>query len=214
MADPFVLFTAPETVPFGVAFAVIVGIAVIEGVGAFIAGSPSQWLEHLLPVSDVDGDGIADGPLGWLHIGKVPLLVLLILFLLGFALGGYAIQMVVKGVFGGYAPALFTSVPALLVGLSTVRGLGALLVHIIPRDETSSVSAETFIGRAGVLMGASASTGKAGQVRLRDAHGRSHYLMVEPDIDGEIFDEGVQVLIVKKVGATYRGIRNPHPGLL
>jgi len=214
MTGSFALFTAPETVPFGVAFAVILGIAVLEGVGAFTAGSPSQWLEDLLPVKDVDGDGIADGPLGWLHIGKVPLLVLIILFLLGFALGGYALQMVVKGAFGGYAPALLASVPALLVGLSTVRGLGALIVHIIPRDETSALSEETFIGRAGVLMGASASAGKAGQVRLRDAHGRSHYLMVEPDIEGEMFDAGAQVLIVKKVGATYRGIRNPHPGLL
>ncbi|MFM7624929.1 MAG: YqiJ family protein [Gammaproteobacteria bacterium] len=214
MTGSFALFTAPETVPFGVAFAVILGIAVLEGVGAFTAGSPSQSLEYLLTVKDVDGDGIADGPLGWLHVGKVPLLVLIILFLLGFALGGYALQMVVKGVFGGYAPALLASVPALLVGLSTVRGLGALIVHIIPRDETSALSEETFIGRAGVLMGASASAGKAGQVRLRDAHGRSHYLMVEPDIEGEMFDAGAQVLIVKKVGATYRGIRNPHPGLL
>lgn len=214
MANPFALFTAPETVPFGVAFGVMLGVAVLEGVGAFIAGSPSQWLEDLLPVKDVDGNGIADGPLGWLHIGKVPLLVLIIIFLLGFTLGGYAIQMVVKGVFGGYAPALVASIPAFLIGLSSVRGLGALLVHIIPRDETSSVSEETFIGRAGVLMGAPASIGKAGQVRLRDAYGRSHYLMVEPDIEGEIFNEGAQVLIVKKVGATYRGIRNPHPGLL
>jgi hypothetical protein len=38
--------------------------------------------------------------------------------------------------------------------------------------------------------------------------------MVEPDIEGEIFEEGAQVLIVKKIGATYRGIQNPHPGLL
>ncbi|MFN9805779.1 MAG: YqiJ family protein [Betaproteobacteria bacterium] len=214
MTGPFALFTASETVPFGAAFGVILGIAVLEGVGAFLAGSPSQWLEELLPVKDVDGNGIADGPLGWLHIGKVPLLVLIIIFLLGFALGGYAIQIVVKGVFGGYAPAILASVPAFLVGLSSVRGLGALLVHIIPRDETSSVSEETFTGRAGILMGAPASTGKAGQVRLRDAHGRSHYLMVEPDIEGEIFEEGAQVLIVKKIGAIYRGIRNPHPGLL
>ncbi len=214
MTNPFALFTAPETVPFGIAFGVLLGIAVVEGVGAFLAASPSQWVEDLLPIKDVDADGIVDGPLGWLHVGKVPLLVLVVIFLLGFAVGGYAVQMVIEGVFGGYAPALIASVPAFLIGLSVVRGLGALLVHIIPRDESSSISEESFIGRAGVLMGATASVGKAGQIRLRDAHGRSHYLMVEPDVEGELFEEGAQVLVVRKVGATYRGIRNPHPGLL
>lgn len=214
MTNPFALFTAPETVPFGIAFGVLLGIAVLEGVGAFLAASPSQWIEDLLPIKDVDADGIVDGPLGWLHVGKVPLLVLVVIFLLGFAVGGYALQMVIKGVFGGYAPALIASLPAFLIGLSSVRGLGAVLVHIIPRDESSSISEESFIGRAGVLMGATAAVGRAGQIRLRDAHGRSHYLMVEPDVEGELFEEGAQVLVVRKVGATYRGIRNPHPGLL
>lgn len=214
MTNPFALFTAPETVPFGIAFGVLLGIAVLEGVGAFLAASPSQWIEDLLPIKDVDADGIVDGPLGWLHVGRVPLLVLVVIFLLGFAVGGYALQMVIKGVFGGYAPALIASLPAFLIGLSSVRGLGAVLVHIIPRDESSSISEESFIGRAGVLMGATAAVGRAGQIRLRDAHGRSHYLMVEPDVDGELFEEGAQVLVVRKVGATYRGIRNPHPGLL
>jgi hypothetical protein len=214
MANPFTLFVAPENVPFGVAFGVMLGIAVLEGIGAFVSGSPSQWLEDLLPVKDLDGDGVADGALGWLHVGKVPLLVLTVIFLVGFAVGGYAIQLVIKAVFGGYAPAIVASVPAFLIGLSSVRGLGALLAQIIPGDETSSISEESFIGRAGILLGASASAGKAGQIRLRDAHGRSHYLLVEPDIEGEVFEEGSQVLIVKKAGATYRGIRNPHPGLL
>jgi hypothetical protein len=54
----------------------------------------------------------------------------------------------------------------------------------------------------------------AGQVRIRDAFGRAHYLMVEPDLDDEQFPAGTAVLIVKKVGAIYRGIRNPHPDLL
>jgi len=51
-------------------------------------------------------------------------------------------------------------------------------------------------------------------LNARDSHGRTHYLMVEPDLDDEVFDEGTQVLIVRKVGAFYRGIANPHPNLL
>ena len=75
------LFTAPETWPFGVAFALIVGIALVEGLGMLISLSPSNWLDDLLP--DVHGDSGLDRVLGWLHLGKVPSLVLLVLFLTG-----------------------------------------------------------------------------------------------------------------------------------
>lgn len=214
MAQPLSLFTAAETLPFGVALGLVVGIAVIEGVGAFLAVSPSAWLEDLLPDKDLNPDGIIDGPLGWLHVGQVPLLVLLILFLTGFALGGYVVQMFVRGLFGGYAPMWLAAIPAGLIGLSTVHALGALIAYIVPKDETSALSEQTFIGRAGVVTGGTAKRGLAGQIRVRNTQGRTHYLMVEPDIEGEEFPEGTEVLIVKKVGATYRGIRNPHPDLL
>ncbi|MFN8737611.1 MAG: hypothetical protein ACK50B_13775, partial [Betaproteobacteria bacterium] len=39
------LFTSPETLPFGVALAVLVGLAIVEGIGAFVAASPSAWLD-------------------------------------------------------------------------------------------------------------------------------------------------------------------------
>jgi hypothetical protein len=54
----------------------------------------------------------------------------------------------------------------------------------------------------------------AAQARVRDGQGRTHYLMVEPDLDTDVFEEGSQVLMVRKVGAFYRCIANPHPGLM
>jgi hypothetical protein len=61
---------------------------------------------------------------------------------------------------------------------------------------------------------ASPRRGLAAQARVRDAHGRVHYLMVEPDLDDEVFEEGAQILIVRKAGAFYRCIANPHPNLI
>jgi membrane protein implicated in regulation of membrane protease activity len=205
------LFTAPQTVPFGAALALMLGLAVIEGVGLFTAMSPSQWLDHLLPHHDADG---VDGALGWLHVGKVPLLALLILFLLGFALCGYGVQLIARGALGAYLPMWLAVLPAVLMGLATVRGLGALLAYIIPRDETSAVGEQTLIGRAGVVTQGIARRGHAAEVKVRDHLGRAHYLRVEPDVDGEEFAEGTAVLIVKRVGAGFRGIHNPHPDLL
>lgn len=204
------LFTAAQTLPFGVAACLMIGLGVIESVGMFTSVSPSQLLDNLLPEPP---DGF-DGALGWLHVGKVPMLVLLVLFLLGFSMSGYAIQILSHGAFGTYVPSWIAAVPAFLVGTSTVRAFGGLLARIIPKDETTAVSNQSLIGRAGVVITGTAKTGMAAEVRVRDQHGNSHYLMLEPDLPDEEFEQGTEVLIVKKAGATYRGIRNPHPALL
>lgn len=206
------LFTAPQTLPFGIGFALIVGIALLEGIGMLVSLSPSNLLDHLVP--DIDADSGLDRVLGWLHLGRVPALVLLLLFLAGYTVFGYGLQMVAHGLFGGYLPAWAAGLLAVPSGMATVRGLGSLVAHIIPRDETSTVSEQTLLGRTGVVMAGMARRGMAAQARVRDSLGRSHYLMVEPDLDDEVFDEGTQVLIVSKAGAFYRCIANPHPLLL
>jgi hypothetical protein len=206
------LFTTAETLPFGIAFALIVAIALIEGLGMLVSLSPSNLLDHLLP--DIDGDAGLDRVLGWMHLGKVPSLVLLVLFLAGYALFGYGLQMVAHGLLGSYLPGWVAGLAAVPSGMATVRSLGALVAHIIPRDETSAVSELSLIGRAGVISAGMARAGLAAQARVRDSHGRTHYLMVEPDMADEVFDEGAQILIVRKAGAFYRCIANPHPTLL
>jgi hypothetical protein len=206
------LFTAPETLPFGVGFGLIVGIALFEGLGMLVSMSPSNLIDDWLP--DVSGDGALDRVLGWLHVGRVPALVLLLLFLTGYVLFGYGLQMVAHGLFGGYLPAWMAGLLAVPSGMATVRGLGSLIAHIVPRDETSAVSEQSLVGRVGVVTAGAARRGLAAQARVRDAHGRSLYLMVEPDLDDEVFEEGAQVLVVRKAGAFYRCIANPHPGLM
>jgi membrane protein implicated in regulation of membrane protease activity len=124
------------------------------------------------------------------------------------------VQLIARGVLGSYLPMWLASLPAVLMGLTTVRGVGALLAYIIPRDETSAVGEEALIGRAGMVTQGIARRGSAAEVKVRDHLGRAHYLRVEPDVDGEEFAEGTAVLIVKRVGASYRGIHNPRPDLL
>ena len=204
------ILTAPETWPFGASLAVLVGLSIIEGAGLLMAHSPSQMLDSMLP--DI-ADG-ADGPLGWLHIGKVPLLVLLILFLSGFALAGYVLQASVQSIAGVLLPAWLASIPAFLMGVSTVKGVGGVLAKIIPQDESSAVSEQTLIGRSGVVIQGIARHGLAAQAKVRDSYGRAHYVMVEPDLIEETFAEGSDILLVKKVGSRFKGIRNPHPELL
>lgn len=205
------LLTDPATFPFGVAVALVVAVALLEGLGLLIATSPSNLIDEWLP--DIDGDGGLDRVLGWLHLGRVPALVLLLLFLIGYALFGYGLQKVSFNLLGHFLPSWVAGLLAVPPGLATVRGLGALVAHIVPRDETSAVSEQSLVGRMGVVSGGAARRGFAAQARVRDGHGRLHYLMVEPDLDEEVFEEGAQILIVKKSGPFYRCIANPHSHL-
>lgn len=208
------LFITAETLPFGIAFALIVALALIEGLGMLVSLSPSTFLDQVLPDVDTHVDTGLDRVLGWLHLGRVPSLALLVLFLAGYALFGYSLQAVVHGLFGTYLPAWMAGLLAVPPGLVTVRSLGALLAHLVPRDETSAVSEQSLIGRTGTISGAAAQRGLAGQARVKDIHGRTHYLRVEPDVDDDVFEDGAEVLIVRKVGSFYRCIRNPYPSLL
>jgi hypothetical protein len=204
------LFTAPETWPFGASLAIMVCLSLIEGAGLMLASSPSHLLDSLVP--DVP-DG-ADGVLGWLHIGKVPILVLLILLLGGFTVAGYVLQGAFQTISGTLLPAWLAAIPAFLAGISTVSGIGGLLARIIPKDETSAVSEQSLIGRSGIVIQGIARDGMAAQAKVRDANGHAHYLMVEPDLIEETFAEGSDILLVRKVGARFKCIRNPHPELL
>ena len=142
------------------------------------------------------------------------MLILLAIFLAGFALSGYAIQSFARALLGDLLNAWLASVPAALAGVATVGVLGGLLARIIPGDETIAVSEQSLIGRAGVVTQGIARQGMAAQAKVRDVHGRVHYVMVEPDIAGQTFEEGATVLLVKKQGAKFSAIQNPHPDLL
>lgn len=204
------ILTAPETWPFASALVTVVGLGVIEGLGMLFAASPSLWVDNLLPEFP---DGV-DGVLGWLHVGKVPLLVLFILFLTGFSLAGYVIQSAALGVAGQALPAWLACVPAVFAGMSTMRAVGGLAARYAPRDETTAVSEQSLIGRSGVVTRGVARKDFAAEAKVRDMHARIHYVMVEPDLDGVEFDEGTAIVLVRKTGRGFACIANPHPELL
>ncbi len=201
---------APETWPFGSALVVMVGLFVIEGVGVVAAVSPSGVLDSWLPDSP---DGL-DGVLGWLHVGKVPILILLALFLGGFAVAGYVIQSTIGALGFALLPAWLASIPAFFAALSTTKVLGALFARYVPLEQTRAVSESSLIGRAGVVTEGIAKRGLGAQAKVKDSQGHFHYVLVEPDLDDVVLHEGEPIVLVKKLGAHYRAIANPRPDLI
>ena len=55
--------------------------------------------------------------------------------------------------------------------------------------------------------------GNAAQVRVKDAYGQQHYVMVEPDSD-DVLKQGDAVLLVSLDGNTFKAILNPSGSLV
>lgn len=212
---------ASQNLPFAVALAIMALLTLLEFLAIVLAGHTSHVLDGLLPelhLGDVDGSEIAaasflDRFLGWLHFGQIPVLMLLAIFLLSFGFLGLALQGVLRNALGFMLPGWLAALAVLPLSLPCVRVGGSVLAKIMPRDETQSVSAQSFIGQVATIVLGTARIGSPAQARLKDKHGQSHYVMVEPDQDDEQFEAGDAVLIVSQAGINYRVIRADNAAL-
>lgn len=80
-------------------------------------------------------------------------------------------------------------------------------------DETDAVSEKTFIGRVAKITLGKAEINSPAQAKLKDEHGQNHYIMVEPDIQGDVFETGRLIILVSRVGTIFKAISNDKPAL-
>lgn len=229
------LLTAEQNLPFTVALALMATLAVLEGVSMILGASASGALDSALPDFDapdldldldvdadldpgLDAGADADldhghghfGPgelLGWLHFGRVPFLIWLATFLAAFALFGFFVQSVTQALVGAYLPAWAGALVALAGSLPIVRGTVGVFARVLPGDETTAVSEMSFVGREAVVTLGTARQGEPAQAKLRDEHGQTHYVMIEPGDPYETFVQGTPVLLVQKNGARFAAVR-------
>jgi hypothetical protein len=236
----FETFFSDATAPFAVALSLMVMIAIIELVGALMGMAPSDMIDSMLPEIDTDldlemdadlggvgspldtdavsapdapGAGPLSSVLGWLCVGRVPILVLLIAFLTAFGLTGIVVQGAFSTVFNFTLPAALACLPALMVAIPATRWSGLRLSKIMPKEQTEAVSQRRFIGRIATIVRGEAKQDLPAEAKLTDRYGQTHYLLVEPDEADAVFPAGEAVLIVKQVGGRYRVIANPNPHL-
>jgi len=231
-------FFSPETAPFAIALSLMLLIAAVELVGALMGMPASAMLDSLLPEIDADvdldleadysgGPLDADAPsvpnapssgplsqiLGWLCVGKVPVLVLLIVFLTAFGLAGFIIQGVVRGILGVSLPAVIAVAPALFAAIPMTRVAALTLAKIMPKEQTEAVSQKHFIGKVATIIRGEASKGGPAEAKLTDSFGQTHYVLIEPDDETETFQQGTDVIIVKQTGSFYQAILNTSAAL-
>lgn len=219
----FELITAEATLPFTVALALMLLLALLEGVGLLLGAGLSGLLDSLLPNSllpdldlnlapDAPGPGPISALLGWLYVGRVPLLMILILGLAYFGIAGLALQSALTEVTGRPLPAWLASLPALMLTAPLIRVSARGLARLIPGDETEAVTPESFVGRLAVITLGTARPGSSAEARVKDSYGQNHYIRVEPDGDSPL-PQGSEVLLVTLRGHLFLAIPNPNPVL-
>ena len=72
-----------------------------------------------------------------------------------------------------------------------------------------------LVGRVGVVINGTARVNYPAQARVRNAHGLTLYIHVEPDQEGVVLANGDSVLLVKQISGTrFLAIANPRPEVL
>ncbi len=185
----------PANLPFAVALVLMLLIGAVEAAGL---GGAGVDLDH-------------DAGLDWLGLGRVPLLVVLVVFLALFGVIGLAIQQVAAALTGAPLPPGLAAPAAAVATLPLTGVAGRCLARILPHVETTAFPLESLVGRVGTVTIGAASQGSPARTRVEDRHGQAHYVMVEPDNAGQIFREGERILLVRRDTDRFRGIAYDNP---
>lgn len=198
-----------DNVPFvsALALMLLIGAAEAAGLGGGLALGDG--------LDGLDGDVNVETPslLSWINVGRLPLLMLIVVFLFAFGMTGLIGQRVVAAVLEQPAPWFLAAPAAFAVALPVTRVFGRGVARIMPRDETTAVSRDSLVGRVAVVVTGEARPESPAQARVRDQHGQAHYVMVEPDNAADVFAEGTSVLLVRRAGAKYFAIHNTSASL-
>ena len=137
------------------------------------------------------------GPASWLGLGKVPTLIWIAALLMGFGVSGLVLQSLVSGLMGFVLPAILAVPPAAFVGLWFARTFGKVFARLLPKTETTAMSARHLGRRTGVVTQGTAMRGRPSEVKVTDRHGNTHYLRGEPLKDADEIPAGTRVLVLR-----------------
>lgn len=191
----------PQNIAFTAALVLMLLIGLVQLIGFGV---------ELDADADLDADMGGD-LLSWLGVGRVPLLMLLVLFLGIFgSIGLLGEQAALE--WAGALLSGWIAVPAATIAALPLTGLAARgLARVLPQDHTTAILLEELVGRFARIVIGRAVPGAPARARVEDHHGQPHYVMVEPDNPGQIFEEGEQVLLVRRENDVFRAIsRGDH----
>lgn len=162
---------------------------------------------------DIHGDADLSGWLGlgwlglsWLGLGRLPLLMLLAIFLALFGMIGLIGQHLLLDFAGAMLSPLIAAPAAFLASLPLTGFAARSLAPLLPRDQSSAVPLDALTGSFARIVTGVARSGSPARARVEDVYGQAHYVMVEPDNAGQTLEEGETILLVRREEHVFRAI--------
>lgn len=212
---------APHNLPFAVALGIMLGLSLLEVLSTLFGAALSQLLDTVVPevdglLGDVDlaaqSSSLSSLPemaaqlLVWINLGRVPALILLLLFLTGFGCVGVALQQSCVALLGEPLPSWLAAVAATLLALPWLHLSGRVLSDVMPEQETTAVTRNSLVGKVATIIGGAARLGSPAQAKLTDPHGQTHYVLVEPEEPHEVLCAGSEVVLLALDGAVFKAV--------
>ncbi len=201
------LLFSPAGQPYAIALGLLCALVTLEILSAILGAGLSDSIEALIP------DGLLDAALeievhpspvskllGWLYVGRVPVLMILMCFLAAFGLIGWLGISVIGAASGVVLPPLLSAPATMFLALPATRQCARGLAAILPQDETTAVRVESFVGATARITLGCARADIAAEAQVIDEHGTQHYVRIVPDISGQTLEQGTVVLLVKHLG--------------
>ncbi|RJY06822.1 DUF1449 family protein [Parashewanella spongiae] len=193
---------AHQNWPFTLAFILVIALGLFELISMLVGLSLLSALDDLLPINiDADASSGADGItriLGWLCLGRLPLLVWLVLVLTSFAIFGLTINYLSLSFMFHFFPEHYALISAAILTLFSCRYVGGALAKKMPKNETSAISHSELAGSVGTITVGRATQETPAEAMIKDAFTQKHYVRVMPDTAGEQFEQGTQIVLLRR----------------
>ena len=204
---------------FTISLTIMFLIALLEGITTIFGMGISSLFETIIPDIEVDiGDvdapqGVLSKLLGWLNYGKVPVLIIFICFLTVFGVVGYSIQYALYSLTSTLFSQMIVVPIAFVVSMPFLKIFTSIIEKIMPKDESSALNEESFVGKVAVITVGNARFGSPAEAKVIDRYGQTHYFMIEPESNDIEFSQGEDVLLSKTKQNGYFAIKNNNTTL-
>ncbi len=156
---------------------------------------------------DLEASPVLNQTFSLFRVRKIPFSFLLVLFFLGFGLGGFFLNGLTLWFLGTAFPIWVTWLPTLILTIPFISISSVIIARFLPGDESSAVERSSFVGKIAQITLGTARSGSPAQAKLRDEHGQTHYVMVEPDNDEE-WHTGDKIIILSQKGSIFIGFKD------
>lgn len=216
------ILTSSEMFPFSLAISLVAGLVLLELIALLVGGSVlgveadgpdldagfdfDAELDAEAALGEVEGDAGAagaGGALSWLGIGDAPFILWFAGVATCFGVSGYVLQTVFANALGGMAPAGIAALLAAAPGILGGKYIARMMARIAPKTESTAVSRRHLGGRLGVITQGTAAQGRPAEARVKNRHGDTLYIRVEPREAGVEIPQGTDVIVFAPKGGVY-----------